>query len=873
MKNRNSLTALLLSAALSFSGGVSAGYSMVIGHKGAGGPLGSLSNPQIFGITPSSLPLTGGSVSLVGAEFALGSVVAVDDAPATVSFSDETNIIFDAPAHAAGSVDVLVTNPDGQTVLETGGLTYVAPPAISSIDPAIGTPEGGTSVSISGADLSPDTQVSFGGVPAGTITFNDSTSLTVTTPAAAPGIVDVVVSNEFGINELTGGFDYGNLPAIASLSITAAPTTGGQFVTITGLHFNSQTKIQFDGVDTVSTYVDETTISAMVPAHAPGNVTVSAYNQYGEAFYAPGFDYGVTPVLTSLAPVVGSTDGGDVVVVTGENFNDSTWFKFGGTDAPAVTVDSETQLTVTTPSYTPELVGVTVYNEFGSNWHEDAFEFIAPPAFTSVTPASGSTLGGDLVVITGTGFTADSTVEFGGVAVASMTYVNSGNLTVVTPVHAEGWADVTVSNAYGAGTKTDGYYFKPRPVVTNVSPATGSTAGGETVTISGSYFATSWNEVYFDGVRAQSETTINNSTIEAVVPAGSAGGVDIRIVNWATEGTTANKYTYVEGPIITSLNGETGGPTAGGDAVTISGANFTPDTTVTFGSVTADDITYVNATTMTVTAPAYASQGSVDVRVTNAYGTNALAAAYYYKLPPVMTSISPATGSIDGGDVVVITGSGFANTNWVYFDGVAAPSVVVNSGKTQLTVTTPAGVAGSADVRIYHWAGENTYPNAFTYEAPQPLVVSLTLSGANAISNSWFQQLEATKSLSVTGGVAPYTFQWEHVQYKNASGSWTNVTTSGTNHVRACFYPVEWPGNTLANDCQRFSEVKPDGTAPGEGRNPIIGSYTYYNAWNADPKRWVEGGPGTCHKIRVHVTDSAGTTATSATRQYCMEMY
>jgi RHS repeat-associated protein len=65
------------------------------------------------------------------------------------------------------------------------------------------------------------------------------------------------------------------------------------------------------------------------------------------------------------------------------------------------------------------------------------------------------------------------------------------------------------------------------PIVTNVSPCTGSTGGGTSVTITGANF-TGITAVNFGSVPATSYTVVNSSTITAVAPTNS-GSVDVTV--------------------------------------------------------------------------------------------------------------------------------------------------------------------------------------------------------------------------------------------------------------------------------------------------------------------------------------------------------
>jgi len=86
----------------------------------------------------------------------------------------------------------------------------------------------------------------------------------------------------------------------------------------------------------------------------------------------------------------------------------------------------------------------------------------AAPEVVSVEPASGTSRGGESVVVTGTGFVLGATVSFGGVAAPSVAILDSSGtrLLAVTPPHGAGPVDVVVSNPDGqSATLPGGYTF------------------------------------------------------------------------------------------------------------------------------------------------------------------------------------------------------------------------------------------------------------------------------------------------------------------------------------------------------------------------------------------------------------------------------
>src|SRR5690348_11540357 len=63
----------------------------------------------------------------------------------------------------------------------------------------------------------------------------------------------------------------------------------------------------------------------------------------------------------------------------------------------------------------------------------------------AITPASGTTLGGTPITITGSHFAAGATVTIGGAGATSVTVNSDTSITALTPQHASGAADVVVN--------------------------------------------------------------------------------------------------------------------------------------------------------------------------------------------------------------------------------------------------------------------------------------------------------------------------------------------------------------------------------------------------------------------------------------------
>lgn len=81
-------------------------------------------------------------------------------------------------------LDVVVTNPDGQSGTLAGGYTVTFPaPAVVSVSPSSGPATGGTSVTVTGSNFQSGATVLFGSKPATNVVVVSATEITCVTPS------------------------------------------------------------------------------------------------------------------------------------------------------------------------------------------------------------------------------------------------------------------------------------------------------------------------------------------------------------------------------------------------------------------------------------------------------------------------------------------------------------------------------------------------------------------------------------------------------------------------------------------------------------------------------------------------------------------
>jgi len=136
-----------------------------------------------------------------------------------------------------------------------------------------------------------------------------------------------------------------------------------------------------------------------------------------------------------------------------------------------------------------------------------------------------------------------SNVTIAGYSATNIKFLNSTTITATTPTHPVGATDVVVTNYDGQNAiLTDGFTYLP-PAISSISPNNGSTAGGTTVTITGTNFTGSDFGTGLDG----SITIAANKNINTDAIATGRTGADA--INYSIMTLSANAATLSAVPV------------------------------------------------------------------------------------------------------------------------------------------------------------------------------------------------------------------------------------------------------------------------------------------------------------------------------------
>ena len=332
--------------------------------------------PTLTRVEPNNDMVSGGAnVRIIGENFQDGATVTIGGrAASSVIFVSPTELTVKVPAGAAGSVEVVVTNPDSKSDTLAGGFTYIEPPpTLTRVEPNSDVVTGGAAVTIIGENFQDGVTVTIGGRGASSVIFVSPTELTVKVPAGAAGSVEVVVTNPDGKSgTLTGGFTYIEPPpTLTRVEPNSDVVTGGVAVKIIGENFQDGVTVTIGGRAASSViFVSPTELTVKVPAGAAGSVEVVVTNPDSKSdTLAGGFTYiePPAPTLTRVEPDNDVMTGGATIKIIGANFQDGATVTIGGNAASNVIFVSPTELEVEVPAGVAGSANVVVTNPDGKS--------------------------------------------------------------------------------------------------------------------------------------------------------------------------------------------------------------------------------------------------------------------------------------------------------------------------------------------------------------------------------------------------------------------------------------------------------------------------------------------------------------------------
>ena len=317
----------------------------------------------------------GDSISISGTGFAVGATVTFGGVTASSSVINSTLINVVTPAMAAGSVDVVVKNPDGQTatlaaVLHNqsfeSGLSYWAP-STSGGTVTVGTTTTNAHVGTSYLEMA-----SAGGT-SHPVVF-----------AAGPGGTALYVPVSASQTVTFGGYAYrvsGASNVRWGLEITDANKANASYVSAPPYSAFDPLWTLEQGTYTVPAGKSFVRLYAEVGTNSAPSVA-----RFDDAFLqlstgsTSGFTFVAPPIITSVSPNWGAPAGGTTRTIYGTGFRSGATVSFGNFAATNPQFINANAIEVFVPAQSAGVVPVSVTQGTQTGVLQNAYTYTVPPA-------------------------------------------------------------------------------------------------------------------------------------------------------------------------------------------------------------------------------------------------------------------------------------------------------------------------------------------------------------------------------------------------------------------------------------------------------------------------------------------------------------
>ncbi|KAG1708203.1 hypothetical protein DVH05_024885 [Phytophthora capsici] len=387
--------------------------------------------------------------------------------------------------------------------------------SISKVSPSRGKKEGGTTVSVTGKGFQewPDEALwcRFGRSALVPATVESDILLTCVSPSASadlPKRTFIMVTNgdNFYSNPIV--FVYEESWTVSSVSPTGGPRSGGTRVLIQGDAFPLDTALlcMFGNDTTTARVLSPSTVLCQAPMVTKDTTDVHLrLTTNSQDFTQPFlFSYQDSPEIDAINPPYGSSNGGDIIAITGSNFfaDKKSNCVFNGTIVTPVSFKTSNLITCHSPAIDFDAVdsfSITVAVTFDgvSYPSPENFRVYAPPTVSSVSPPF-ITRSGDMLTVSGSQYQNLSSLSChfsngGPSTVASAIFVSPFVVQCRVPVlHRPGtWIGLLVSFSEASSqlrSSLNSLYllrYAPLPSILSATPLTLLRIGNPPITLRG----------------------------------------------------------------------------------------------------------------------------------------------------------------------------------------------------------------------------------------------------------------------------------------------------------------------------------------------------------------------------------------------------
>ncbi|HTC94526.1 MAG TPA: Ig-like domain-containing protein [Terriglobales bacterium] len=285
----------------------------------------------------------------------------------------------------------------------------------------------------------------------------------------------------------------------------------------------------------------------------------------------------------------------------------------------------------------------------------------------------------------------------------------------------------------------------------------GSNLGSEVTT---SPYSVSWNT-----------TTVTNGAHTLSARARDAAG------NTATAANVAVTVANAPPPALTGIS-----VSPSSFSMSFTGAQQSLSVIAGYSDGSSEDVTALASYSTSNSAVATVAGGGVvtaadsgSTTIIATYGGFSVQSAVTVSLlPPVVERLSPPAGSANGGNRLDLIGNNLSSSMTVTVGGQSAVIAGALPNGEQLTVITPAGTVGPADVVAANGTGSVTIKSGYQYLQPSTMLFNDDFNLGN-FSNWTLSPMGLFGNWNASADVADYN-GGGHTQLYAGSGSWSNYS-------------------------------------------------------------------------------------------------
>lgn len=607
---------------------------------------------------------------------------------------DSKSLTCVTPTAAAGGMVVSVGYAGDYTPL-TQTFMFYEPEQVVDVSPLV-VQSNNQAISIRGSFFRPTEAISClfsgsAGTPGTTSSktqarWFSASQVTCDVPFGAAGSLNVYVSNN-GVDRNDASFAVVTIepaPLVRGFTLPIASSMGGSTIEVVGEQFRASVRYvcQFGSQISVATFVADSLLQCVAPAHSPGAVEFSVLTNdvYISSVDALGgvltVLYVAEPRVSLVEPHFGSIAGGTLVTVT---VRDSVLHVdrcvFDDVVVRATHVHKNSVSCVTPPRGRASAVQLRLNTTYGvASPDFVAFSYDAAAAAVSVLPQYGPSHGGTTITITGFNFHDDFTLQCVFICPDSVErntvvarFVLPTQVTCASPICEAGNAHITVVHGNSEPAFWVQYTFVGELTVDAVSPLFVSTTGSVAIVVTGRGFfeADSLSCGLFDDhstivIRARYDAP---NAVTCVVPPHAPGPVSVRIsVTPTVWSQSSGRISYVADvrvlgvtPAIVSIDVST-------KITILVDSSISNIAACSVGGLITSAV-HVNLTAVSCEAPSLPSPGLVPLELIYRNGhTTVGASVLRYANASRLLSLAPEWGPDCGGTAVNVYGIGFRST-------------------------------------------------------------------------------------------------------------------------------------------------------------------------------------------------------------------